>query len=144
MKTTEDLIRQFVASFESKDAGWLGTFFHEDILFANYGGPEVRGKAKVVKAWEQVFSTFETVRFETLNQAVNGSVILAEQLHHLALKGRESVPIRNMAIYEMRNGRIGVWRDFTDSQYAKQLLEATKPIASDPKKFFNDEGTVAW
>jgi limonene-1,2-epoxide hydrolase len=35
-----------------------------------------------------------------------------------------------MALYEMRDGRIGVWRDFTDSQYAKQLLEATRPIAS--------------
>jgi limonene-1,2-epoxide hydrolase len=130
MKNTEDLIRQFVASFQSKDAGWLGTFFHEDILFANYGDPEVRGKAKVVKVWEHVFSMFETVRFETLNLAINGSVVLAEQFHHLALKGRESAPIRNMALYEMRDGRIGVWRDFTDSQYAKQLLEATRPIAS--------------
>ena len=130
MKNTEDLIRQFVASFESKDAGWLGTFFHEDILFAKYGDPEVRGKAEVVKAWERFFSMFDTVRFETLNQAINGSVVLAEQFHHLALEGRESAPIRNMALYEMRDGRIGVWRDFTDSKYATQLLEATKPIAS--------------
>jgi limonene-1,2-epoxide hydrolase len=137
MKNTEELIRQFVASFESKDAGWLGTFFHQDILFANYGDPfadygdpEVRGKAKVVKAWEHAFSMFETVRFETLNQAINGSVVLAEQLHHLALKGRESAPIRNMALYEMRDGRIGVWRHFTDSKYAKQLFDASRPIAS--------------
>jgi limonene-1,2-epoxide hydrolase len=33
-----------------------------------------------------------------------------------------------MALYEMRDGRIGVWRDFTDSKHANQLLEATKPI----------------
>jgi limonene-1,2-epoxide hydrolase len=130
MKNTEDLIRDFVASFKTKDARWLGTFLHEDVLFANCGDPEVRGKSKVVKVWENVFSMFETVRFETLNQAINGSVILAEQFHHLALKGRESAAIRNMALYEMRDGRIGVWRDFTDSKHANQLLEATKPIES--------------
>jgi hypothetical protein len=53
---------------------------------------------------------------------------LAEQFHHLGLPGRAPAPIRNMALYEIRDDRISVWRDYTDSKYAKQLLEASNPI----------------
>jgi limonene-1,2-epoxide hydrolase len=129
MANTEEFMREFVASFETKDVSRVGAFFHEDILFAKYGDPEVWGKANVVKFWEGFFSTFETVRFETIHQAINGPIVLAEQFHHLALKGCESAPVRNMARYKMRDGLIGVWRDVTDSRYADQLLEATKPIS---------------
>lgn len=96
----------------------------------NYGDAEVRGKTAVMGLWGRVFTMFETVRFETLNQAIDGNIVLAEQIHHLSLAGREPAPIRNMAVYEMRDGLIGVWRDYSDSKYAKQLLEASKPIAS--------------
>lgn len=127
---TEDLMREFLAAFESRDASRLVEFLHEDVRFTHYGDPAVHGRDNVVSMWASLFPMFETVRFETVNQAVSGSVVLAEQFHYLGLKGREPAPIRNMAVYEIRDGLIGAWRDYTDSAYSGHLLDASRPIPS--------------
>jgi limonene-1,2-epoxide hydrolase len=36
--------------------------------------------------WAGVFSNFEVVRFGTVHQAVEGDVVIAEQIHHLACR----------------------------------------------------------
>jgi limonene-1,2-epoxide hydrolase len=130
MTNIEILIQDFVAAFETKNAAALGMFFHEDVRFTNYGDDEVRGRDAVVQLWVRVFARFETVRFETLNQASNGPVVLAEQIHHLGLTGREPAPIHNMAVYELHDGLITVWRDYSDSKHARHLLEKSKPVAA--------------
>jgi limonene-1,2-epoxide hydrolase len=130
MPNIETLIQDFVAAFETRDAEGLGRFLHEDVSFTNYGDDEVRGRNAVVQLWARVFANFETVRFETLNQASNGPLVLAEQIHHLGLAGREPAPIRNMAVYELQGGLITVWRDYTDSKHARRLLEESKPRAA--------------
>ena len=84
MSDAGETVRQFVASFEKRDADLLGTFFDDAIVFSNHGDPEVRGKENVVQVWKRVFETFAQVRFETIHQAVNGAIVLAEQIHHLA------------------------------------------------------------
>ncbi len=91
----------------------------------------MRGRDAVVQLWARVFANFQTVRFETLNQASNGDVVLAEQVHHLGLVGREAAPIRNMAVYEVHDGLITVWRDYTDSKHARLLLEESRALAGE-------------
>jgi limonene-1,2-epoxide hydrolase len=62
------------------------------------------------------------VRFETVHQAVDGDVVLAEQIHHLGLPGGPVAPIMNLAVYEIRDGLIAAWRDYTNPEYARRLL----------------------
>ena len=56
------------------------------------------------------------VRFETLNQAVNGDLVIAGQAHGLALPGKPLALVRNLAVYEIREGKIAAWRDYTNPQ----------------------------
>jgi limonene-1,2-epoxide hydrolase len=56
------------------------------------------------------------VRFETLNQAVNGDLVIAGQAHGLALPGKPLAPVRNLAVYEIREGKIAAWRDYANRQ----------------------------
>ncbi|HWS66363.1 MAG TPA: nuclear transport factor 2 family protein, partial [Steroidobacteraceae bacterium] len=77
-------IRCFVESFAVKDVTVLDPFLHPNIVFQNYEDAEVRGKDKVLDLWKRVFGMFEVIRFETLHQAVNGDVIIAEQMHGLS------------------------------------------------------------
>ena len=48
--------------------------------------------------WADVFPDFGQVRFETLNQAVNGDLVIAEQVHGPALPGKPLAPVRNLAV----------------------------------------------
>jgi limonene-1,2-epoxide hydrolase len=104
------LVRAFVDVFQAKDAALLAQFVHSDVVFRNYGDSEVRGRAALVRTWEGVFGNFEVVRFETVHQAVDGDVVLAEQIHHLGLPGGPVAPIMNLAVYEIRDGLIAAWR----------------------------------
>ena len=116
------LIREFIAAFEKKDAALLGGYFADDIVFENYGDPALHGRASLVDMWSNVFRNFASVKFETLNQAVSGDVVIAEQVHGLGLPGKPLAPIRNLAVYEIRDDKIAAWRDYTNPKQAGQLL----------------------
>jgi limonene-1,2-epoxide hydrolase len=116
------LIREFVNTFEKKDADLLAPYFAEEIVFENYGDPELRGRASLVNMWAGVFRSFAQVKFETLRQAVSGDLVIAEQVHGLGLPGKPLAPIKNLAVYEIRDGKISEWRDYTNPQKARQLL----------------------
>jgi limonene-1,2-epoxide hydrolase len=118
----DTLVRDFVDAFNTKDASRLAAFLHPDVVFQNYGEPEVRGLDAVVAIWRGVFRNFAEVKFSTVNQAVNGDVVLAEQVHGLALPGGPLAPIMNLAVYEIRDGKIAAWRDYGNPQYAMTLL----------------------
>ena len=118
----DDIIKDFLTCFEAKDADRLASFLHPDVVFLNYGDPEVRGKNAVRETWNRLFSNFGALRFETVHQAVNGNVVIAEQIHNIALPFGKLTPIMNMAIYEIVDGKIAAWRDYTDSAHAKKLL----------------------
>lgn len=120
----DKLIREFIGAFEDKDPDLLGNYLAEDVVFENYGDPELRGRAAVMRLWANVFRSFEQVKFETLNQAVAGDIVIAEQIHGLGLPGGPPAPIRNLAVFEIRDGEIAAWRDYTNPDKARQLLGA--------------------
>jgi limonene-1,2-epoxide hydrolase len=120
----DGLIRAFIDTFAGRDAELLGPYFTDDITFENYGDGPVQGRRAVVDVWARVFTAFAEVRFETLSQAVNGDLVFAEQVHGLALPGGGLAPIKNMAVYELRDGRIAAWRDYTNPNQARALLNA--------------------
>ena len=119
----DKLVRELVDSFEHKDVRRLERFFHPDVVFRNYGDDEIHGREALLRVWDGVFSRFEIVRFETAHQAVNEDVVLAEQIHHLGLAGGPVAPIMNLAVYEVRDGLIAAWRDYTNPTYAARLLQ---------------------
>jgi limonene-1,2-epoxide hydrolase len=116
------VIVDFLATFAQKDASKLGPFFHQDVVFQNYGEGEVRGRDNLVAVWEGVFRNFEQVEFTTLHSAVNGDLVIEEQVHGFGLPGRKLAPVKNMAIYRLQDGQIIEWRDYTNSEYARTLL----------------------
>jgi limonene-1,2-epoxide hydrolase len=120
----DGLVRAFIDTFASRDADLLAPYFTDDITFENYGDGPVQGRHAVVDVWAGVFTAFAEVRFETLSQAVNGDVVFAEQVHGLALPGGALAPIRNVAVYELRDGQIAAWRDYTNPTLARALLNA--------------------
>ncbi|MFC3499838.1 nuclear transport factor 2 family protein [Micromonospora krabiensis] len=121
-RDNDTLVREFVEAFNTKDSERLADYLHPEVVFQNYGEDEVRGRSAVVQVWKGVFETFEQVKFETINQAVNGDVVIAEQVHGLAFPGGPLAPVMNMAVYEIRDGRIAAWRDYGNPSYALKLL----------------------
>ncbi|MGC5311793.1 nuclear transport factor 2 family protein [Micromonospora zamorensis] len=120
--SNDALIREFVEAFNTKDADRLAPYLHPEVVFQAYGDNEVRGRDAVLQLWAGVFGTFAEVQFTTVHQAVNGDVVIAEQVHGLGLPGRPVAPVMNMAVYEIQDGKIAAWRDYTNPEYARKLV----------------------
>ena len=120
--TPEAVIDGFLAAFASKDVENLRPYLDPDIEFFAYGDAPTRGSEAVLAIWRSVFASMAHVDFTTVHRAVNGEWVLEEQIHALGLPGRSVAPIGNMAVYQVRDGRITQWRDYTDSAYARTLL----------------------
>ncbi|MFF4198742.1 nuclear transport factor 2 family protein [Nonomuraea sp. NPDC001831] len=120
----DTLVRDFVNAFNAQDADALAPFLADDVVFTAYGDSPVEGRDAVVALWKGIFAKFAQIKFETVHQAVNGDIVIAEQIHGLALPGGKLAPVMNMAIYELRDGRIAAWRDYTNPAYASTLLQA--------------------
>ncbi|GGJ62945.1 nuclear transport factor 2 family protein [Streptomyces brasiliensis] len=116
------VVADFVAAFASKDVERLALFLHPDVEFEAYGESPIIGRDALLAMWAGVFANFEQVDFSTVHQAVNGEVVLEEQIHGLALPGRGLAPIKNVAVYRVSEGLITEWRDYTNPQYAQTLL----------------------
>lgn len=120
----DTLVRDFLTAFNAQDADALAPFLTDDIVFTAYGDRPVEGRDAVLGLWKNILASFGQVRFETVHQAVNGDVVIAEQVHGLALPGGKLAPIMNMAIYELRDGKIAAWRDYSNPEYGRALLQA--------------------
>ncbi|MGY0021449.1 hypothetical protein ACVHNB_21125 [Streptomyces sp. YJ-C3] len=68
--------------------------------------------------------TFRAQVADALALFLTDDVVIAEQIHGLALPGKKLAPVMNMAVYELRDGRIAAWRDYTNPAYASALLQA--------------------
>ncbi|MGW0299640.1 nuclear transport factor 2 family protein [Streptomyces anthocyanicus] len=114
-------IAEFLALFAHKDASKLAPYLHPDVVFENYGDPQIKGREGVVNMWSNVFNIFERVEFTMLHSAVNGDIVIEEQIHGLARPGKQLAPVRNMAVYRLQDGQIVEWRDYTNPVYAQSL-----------------------
>ena len=65
----DDIIKDFLTCFEAKDADRLASFLHPDVVFLNYGDPEVRGKNAVGETWSRLFSSFGALRLDLMTES---------------------------------------------------------------------------
>jgi limonene-1,2-epoxide hydrolase len=118
------IVHDFVSLFTTKDVTRLAPFLHPDIEFQAYGDAAVHGREAVLKLWGGVFDAMGEVAFTTIHQAVNGDIVLEEQVHGLALPGKRLAEIMNMAVYRLQDGLIVEWRDYTNPEFARTLMQA--------------------
>ena len=92
----------------------------DDIVYQNVGFSNMRGRARVMKLMRGMEGRmgFEV---KTHRIAVNGSSVLTERTDALVL-GPVRIQIWACGVFEVRNGRITLWRDYIDLW---DLLKAT-------------------
>jgi limonene-1,2-epoxide hydrolase len=117
-----ELVREFISRFATRDVDQVAALMHPNIRFEAYGDAAVVGRDQVAAVWRGVFRAMAAVEFSTLLLVADGDLVMAEQIHGLALPGRSMARIRNMAVYRIEDGLIAEWRDYTNPEYARTLM----------------------
>ena len=114
-------VEVFLSALQDEDFDGAAAVLDDNVVYQNVGFSNMRGRARVMKLMRGMEGRmgFEV---KTHRIAVNGSSVLTERTDALVL-GPVRIQIWACGIFEVRDGRITLWRDYFD------LWDVTKGLA---------------
>ena len=114
-------VEVFLAALQNQDIDAAGAVLDEHLVYQNVGFPTIRGRARAMKLFRGMEGR---ARFEvkTHRIAVNGSTVLTERTDVLVF-GRVRLQFWVCGVFEVKDGRITLWRDYFD------MFDFTKALA---------------
>ena len=118
---TAHTVEVFLAALQDQDVDAAGAVLDEHLVYQNVGFPTIRGRARAMKLFRGMEGR---ARFEvkTHRIAVNGSTVLTERTDALVF-GRVRLQFWVCGVFEVKDGRITLWRDYFD------MFDFTKALA---------------
>ena len=108
-----DLVRAFCEAFSRRDTDELLQFFGEDAVYHNMPMPPVRGKDAIRGVLDMFLKPAESVEFVILRIAEADGTVLTERLDKFLIGGK-MVELPIAGVFEMKDDKITVWRDYFD------------------------------
>jgi limonene-1,2-epoxide hydrolase len=112
-RSNEQVVRDFCAAWARKDADELLGFFTDDAIYHNIPMPPMQGKAAIREVFNLFLPPSETIEFEVVQLASQGSVVFTERVDRF-LMGGNKVELPVAGVFEIENGLIKAWRDYFD------------------------------
>lgn len=122
MKDNERIVRRFIADWSKLDTNTLVEYFTEDGVYHNMPTQPVKGH-EALRAFISAFlANWDSTNWEILNLLLHGDLAMVERIDRTIVAGKP-VNLPCFGIFEMRGGKIAVWRDYFDmTTYTKAIL----------------------
>jgi len=117
--TPIEIVTDFCAAFDRLDWNRIHALLADGIVYHNIPMEPVHG----LEAFKAAYAAFPVseARFEIHHIAASADVVLTERTDRFLLAGKPIV-IRVMGVFEIRDDKIAVWRDYFDlAQFAGQM-----------------------
>jgi limonene-1,2-epoxide hydrolase len=125
MSSPADVVRQFCALMEQRDAEALRPLLAEGAVYQNVGMPAFTGPDAIVENMAAQFAMFpDAYAFEIVNLASEGSVVLTERLDYIQAPdgSKPAIPVMGTFVVD-DDGRITRWTDYFDLNLTMKLLQ---------------------
>lgn len=111
--TKEQVVRDFIAAWTRLDVEELIQYFSEDGVYHNMPMKPVRGHDALRPFISAFLKDWTSTEWDILSLASAGDTVFAERLDRTVVGGKP-VNLPCCGVFEMRDGRIKVWRDYFD------------------------------
>jgi len=125
MSSPADVVRNFCALMEQRDAEALRPLLAEEAVYQNVGMPAFTGPDAIVENMAAQFAMFpDAYAFEIVNLASEGSVVLTERLDYIQAPdgSKPAIPVMGTFVVD-DDGRITRWTDYFDLNLIMKLLQ---------------------
>jgi limonene-1,2-epoxide hydrolase len=125
MSSPADVVRNFCALMEQRDAEALRPLLAEGAVYQNVGMPAFTGPDAIVENMAAQFAMFpDAYAFEIVNLASEGSVVLTERLDYIQAPdgSKPAIPVMGTFVVD-DDGRIARWTDYFDLNLTMKLLQ---------------------
>jgi len=121
MSDNAQIIRNFIGAWSRLDVEELLDYFTEDGTYYNMPLEPVSGRDNVRQLITGFLSSWTATEWEILNLLADGDVVIAERVDKTKA-GDKAVDLPCTGVFEMRDGKIAVWRDYFDmGTYARAM-----------------------
>ena len=125
MTENERTIRNFIAAWSRLDVGEIVSYFAADGVYHNMPFKPVRGHAALKDFISNYIRDWTGTEWDILTLVSAGDVVVAERLDRTKL-GDRAVDLPCCGIFEMRDGKISLWRDYFDlATYTSGISKAS-------------------
>ena len=125
MSDAVDVVREFCALMEQRNAEALRPLLADDAVYQNVGMPASSGVDAIVENMAAQFSMFpDAYAFEIVNIASDGQVVLTERLDYIQAPDgtKPAVPVMGTFVVD-DDGKITRWTDYFDVSLTVKLLQ---------------------
>ena len=121
MTENERIVREFIAAWSKLNTDELVGYFTEDGIYHNMPAKPVSGHGDLRAFISAFLESWEKTDWEILNLLAADDIVMVERVDRTLAAGKE-VELPCCGIFEMKEGKIAVWRDYFDMQtYIKGL-----------------------
>jgi len=121
MSENIEVIRAFIKAWSNLDADELVSYFAEDGVYHNMPASPIAGHENLRKFISGFISPWSETDWELLNLLGDGNIVVAERNDKTKAADKQ-VNLPCCGVFEMRDGKIAMWRDYFDMQtYVKAM-----------------------
>lgn len=108
-----ETVRAFIAAWSRLDIDELVAYFTHDGVYHNMPIAPVAGHEHLRSFISAFLKNWTATQWDVVNIAGAGDVVFVERVDR-TMVGDKSVELPCCGVFEMKNGKIAVWRDYFD------------------------------
>jgi limonene-1,2-epoxide hydrolase len=119
----EKIVNDFCKAFERKNIDEIMGYFTDDAVYHNMPMQPVTGKAAIRATIDSFMpkSDKDKITFKILHTGSSGNVVFNERVDMFDV-GAKHLELPVAGVFEIRGGKIAMWRDYFDLQsYTRQM-----------------------
>jgi limonene-1,2-epoxide hydrolase len=119
--TAGETVTALIKANEARDIDALLAVLTDDVIYENVPMSVLKGHDEVRGMLGPFLEGATKVAWEVLHQVEDGDTVMNERVDRFWM-GDKTVEIRVMGVFEVRDGRVAVWRDYFDlGQFSSQM-----------------------
>ncbi len=117
----EKIVADFCKCWERKNIDEIMGYFADDAVYHNMPMEPAKGKDAIRATINSFLPGSDRIEFKILHTASNNNIVFNERMDMFDM-GEKRVEVPVAGIFEVRDGKITLWRDYFDlPTYTKQL-----------------------
>lgn len=122
-KSNTELVLENLAGFDRLDYEFVANGYAQDATLHFMQDEPIHGRANILAFFQRQFAPINSTRIEIVNAIESGDLVMVERIDHYEWKGIPvSCPVANAT--EVEDGKITVWREYYDKQFAADQVIA--------------------
>jgi limonene-1,2-epoxide hydrolase len=114
MASADIVVSEFCRQWSQPDPEQLATWFTEDAVYHNIPMPPAEGREAIRDFIAGFTAAVDGIDFQVHRQLAQGDVVMNERTDVMRFKDGRELALPVMGVFEVRDGKIAVWRDYFD------------------------------